>query len=99
MKIKFQMKFMDPVSGKIGEGETIDISANGVGFITKEVLTTKTPLEMWLIIPDHHEPLYTKGRVAWAEETEEGGQQRVGVHLVNQDLLGLARVLWVKQQA
>lgn len=98
LKVKFQLKFMDLASGKEGEAETVDISANGVGFITKEILSVKAPLEMWLVIPDHHEPLYTRGEVAWAESLDGDGTQRVGVHIINQDLLGLARVLWVRQQ-
>jgi hypothetical protein len=55
-------------------------------------------LEIWLIIPDHHAPLYTQGEVVWSYSTPDGDQQRVGVHLKKEDFIGVARALWVKQQ-
>lgn len=97
--VKIQVKFLDLGSGKEGEAETLDISANGVGFVTKENLSTNTALDMWLIIPDNHEPLYTRGEVVWAKPSEDGQQQRVGVRLVKEDFIGLSRTLKFGQQS
>ncbi len=98
INMKIHLKFLDLNKGSEGEADTVDISANGVGFVTREILSTNTPLDMWLIIPDHHEPLYTKGEVIWAKPLEDGQQQRVGVRLAKEDFLGLARTLWMKQE-
>ncbi len=96
---KMPVKFLDPSSGREGKADTIDISANGVGFVTNENLSALTSLEMWLGIPDYREPLYTRGRVVWSEALPETGQQRVGVRLEKAELMGLARVLWLKKRA
>ncbi|MFA5090439.1 MAG: PilZ domain-containing protein [Candidatus Omnitrophota bacterium] len=96
------LKFMDVHTGVEGVGETVDLSANGVGFISAEnkpILSTGVGLEMWLNIPDQHEPLYVKGTVIWTKATPEGKKQRVGVSLEREELLHLARILWVKNKA
>jgi len=98
ISVNFQLKFLDLETGKEGEAQTIDISANGVGFVTKDILRERTPIEMWLIIPDHHEPFYTQGEVVWSSSLGEDGLQRVGVHLEKEDFIGIARALWVKNQ-
>jgi hypothetical protein len=54
---------------------------------------------MWLDIPDQHEPLYTRGEVAWSQTLPDTGQQRLGIRLEKAELMGLARVLWMKQKA
>ncbi len=95
---KMPVKFLDPSSGREGQADTIDISANGVGFITDKNLSVLTPLEMWLGIPDYREPLYTRGEVVWSEALPETGQQRVGVRLEKAELMGLARILWIKRK-
>lgn len=98
ISVSFQLKFLDLNSGKAGEAETVDISANGVGFVTKEILSERTPLEMWLIIPDHHEPFYTQGEVVWSQALNGDDLQRVGVQLRKEDFIGVARALWIKNQ-
>jgi hypothetical protein len=98
MRIEIHLKFLDLTQNLEGEGDTVDISANGVGFVTKESLTTNASIDMWLFIPDHHEPLYTKGEVVWTKPLEYGQEQRVGVRLIKEDCLGLARTLWLKQE-
>ena len=98
ISVEFQLKFLDMSTGKEGEAETVDISANGVGFVTKEILTSNTPIEMWLIIPDHHEPFYTQGEVIWSYPLKGEELNRVGVHLTKEDFIGVARALWIKNQ-
>ena len=97
ISLSVHLKFTDLESGKEGEADTVDVSANGVGFITKDVLSAKAPLDMWLIIPDHHEPLHAQGVVVWCRGMQDGEKKRVGVHLIKEDFIGLARALWVKQ--
>jgi len=95
---KFPLRFLDSTSGREGNADTVDISANGVGLVTAENLMVRTPLEMWLDIPDKHEPLYIRGEVVWSQVFGEAGQQRVGVRLEKAELMGLARVLWIKKR-
>lgn len=80
INIKIPVKFLNPTNGREGKAETVDISANGVGFVTKEILSAQTPLEMWLVIPDNLEPLYTKGEVVWSKVLAGTDQQRVGAY-------------------
>lgn len=104
---KLPVKFLDPTNGREGRADTVDISANGLGFVTggfvnagllaNEKLSSMAPLEIWLDIPDHHEPLYTRGEVVWSQTLPEAGQQRIGVRLEKAELMGLARVLWIKR--
>jgi hypothetical protein len=93
---KMPLRFLNPTNGMEGMADTVDISANGLGLVTNESLSVMTPLEMWLDIPDYREPLYTRGEVTWSKPLPETGQQRVGVRLEKAELMGLARVLWIK---
>ncbi len=93
----FPLRFLDPDSGREGEANTVDISANGLGLVTNDSLAVRTPLEMWMRIPDQHAPLYTRGEVVWSKDSNEPGQKRLGVRLNNAELMGLARVLWLRK--
>lgn len=95
---KFPLRFLDPVNSREGCAETIDISANGIGLVTNEDLSANTRLELWLDIPDQHEPLYTRGEIVWAEATADRTKRHIGVHLEKAELMGLARVLWLKRR-
>ncbi len=99
IKTRLPLRFLDPSSGREGQADTTDISANGLGLVTNESLSVMTPLEMWLGIPDKHEPLYTRGEVVWSEPLPGTGEHRVGVRLEKAELMGLARVLWLKERA
>jgi len=90
--INFPLRFLDPTSGKEGRAEAVDISANGLGLVTKENLTAHTPLEIWLYIPDHHAPLYTRAEVAWSGSLADTAKKRVGVKLGKAELMDLGRV-------
>jgi hypothetical protein len=96
---KMPLRFLNPINGREGMADTVDISANGLGLVTNESLSAMTPLEMWLGIPDQHEPLYTRGQVIWSEPSPSTGDHRVGVRLEKAELMGLARVLWLKERA
>lgn len=96
---RLPVRFLDPSSGREGQADTTDISAHGLGMVTNESLPATTSLEMWLGIPDQHEPLYTRGEVVWSETLPGTGEHRVGVRLEKAELMGLARVLWLKERA
>lgn len=98
IEIRMPLRFLDPASGREGEVETVDISANGVGFITNERLSGRTPLEMWLKIPDQHAPFYTRGEVVWSKDLPHEVRQRVGVRLERVEFMGLGRTLWLKRR-
>lgn len=91
---KFPVKFINLRENKESEALTEDVSAKGIGFTAKEELQLRTPLEMWLNIPDKGEPLYTRGEVVWSRMVEPN-KFRVGVNLEKADLMGLSRVLRV----
>lgn len=88
----FPIKFRDCDRNQEGNGETKDISAQGLGFVTDIALTSGLNLELWLYIPDKHGPLYAKGKVVWS--CMVGAKTyRIGVDLTKVDFLGLARIL------
>jgi len=92
--VSFPVKLLDTSSGQEREVSTCDVSAKGVGVLMNKQLTPGTPLEVWLKIPDHGEPLYTRGTVAWSK-TEKANICRAGIELEKADLMGLSRVLRV----
>lgn len=71
---------------------TCDISARGIGFVTERSLILKTPVEMWLKLPDNQEPLYTRGKVVWSKPLDNETCS-AGVELEKADLIGISRVL------
>jgi hypothetical protein len=89
---KFPIKLINLWENSESEGEADDISAKGIGFSSKEELKPRTPLEMWLNIPDKGEPLYTRGEVVWSRMVEPKNF-KIGVNLEKADLMGLSRIL------
>jgi hypothetical protein len=75
-----------------GQAGVQDISAKGIGFISKEDFRVNSPLEMWIDIPDGCEPLYARGEVVWSKMLAPN-VYRVGVNLERADLMGVSRVL------
>lgn len=94
-KVQYPLRFLEAESGREGIANTRDISARGIGLITREQLTAPTALEMWLRVPDKGEPLYTRGKVAWSKPLSENEYQ-VGINLERPDLMDMARVLRVR---
>ena len=100
IELKIPLKFLDSSSGREGMAETVDISGNGVGivtFVTKEDLVLNTKLELWIEVPDHHDPFYTSGEIVWSQLLSDGALQRVGISLDNIDFIGLARTLEINR--
>jgi len=89
---RLDVRYLDINSGKDGQAVTRDISAKGVGLVTSAALTARTPLELWLDVPDKGEPIYTRGEVAWSTPAA-GGVYHSGISLERADLMGFSRVL------
>ena len=98
IRAKIPLKFLSPTIGVEGEAQTVDISANGVGFETKEELPMNAPIEMWLEIPDHREPVHIMGHVVWSCNMPDKEQKRIGVELEEERLIALARALLFEQK-
>lgn len=90
-KIKLNVKFIDLNKNKAGEAFTHDFCAEGIGLITQEELSPKTPVELWLYIRNHHDPLYLKGEVVWSKPIDFN-TYRVGINLEQTELIGLSRI-------
>ncbi|MDD4980550.1 MAG: PilZ domain-containing protein [Candidatus Omnitrophica bacterium] len=97
IKIKIPLKFLKSGSDTAKEAEAVDISATGIGFITKENIAVKTPLDIWINLPDHHGPIHLTGRVVWSKDLGENGLKRVGIQLGKEKLMELGRV-WLFQE-
>lgn len=95
IKVKLSLKFFNKVTEKEGEGETLDISANGVCFISKESLIPDTPIDIKLNIPEYAEPLSLSGKVAWSKPADAFGNQKIGVaiEMEDEDVVSLGRIL------
>jgi hypothetical protein len=90
--VKLSMRFLDLLADREVQGQALDISAKGVGFVSATELKPLTPLELWLKVPDKGDPLYTRGEVVWSEMVGPN-QFRTGVNLESADLMGISRVL------
>jgi len=90
--VKMAMRFLDLLSNREGQAQSLDISAKGISFVAAAELKPMTPLELWLKIPDKGDPLYTRGEVVWSEMVSPE-QYRMGINLERADLMGMSRVL------
>ena len=89
------MRFSKSGKEKLGEAQTIDISANGIGLISKIKLSPNTPLQMWVNMPDEHEPLFIIGRAIWHKSLGGNKRQwRIGVHFKKEHLMDLSRIYY-----
>jgi len=90
------VRYVNTSANREGAAQTQNISAKGVGLVTKEALPVRDSLELWLEIPDTGEPLYTRGEVVWTKPVAMNEYQ-VGINLEKADLMGLSRVLRMRQ--
>ncbi|MDI6758614.1 MAG: PilZ domain-containing protein [Candidatus Omnitrophota bacterium] len=95
---KLEMRFLDSFSGRQGKAQTTNISADGFGLVTTEKLPKNISLEVWLDIPDQHEPFYSRAEVVWLRPSSHAGNYRAGLRLEKAELMGMARVLWLKKK-
>ena len=92
--VKLPLRFSYPNSDTEGLAQTQDISAVGIGLVTDRELLPRTPLDMWLQIPDKGKPLRIIGEVVWSDMIEPN-KYRVGINLEKAELMEISRVLRV----
>ena len=92
--IRLPIRFLASGVEKECQGQTVDISANGVGLLNREGLTPQTSLELWLELPNGQGIFYTRGEVVWSRFLADEAKQRSGIRLQKAELMGLAPVLW-----
>ncbi|MDI6758463.1 MAG: PilZ domain-containing protein [Candidatus Omnitrophota bacterium] len=98
LKAKITLRFSTP-ENKEDEGESVDISGNGISFLTKEgSLKPNMLLEISLIVHGSSEKIHFKNKIAWIEKVEKKGYQRIGVHLEKERLMKIAYVLQKKKE-
>lgn len=90
-KKKFSARFIG-VDGKETVAQTFDVSAKGLGLITRQRLESQANLEIWLDVPNSTDPLYTRGQVVWTRLAEKEGFHS-GVELEGADLMSISRLL------
>lgn len=91
---RFSLKYINLNSNKEGLGHTNDVCANGLCINVPEELSSHNLLEIWLLLPNRNQPLYTRAEVIWSAMTR-GKNYKVGLKLEKPDLMELSRVLKV----
>jgi len=89
--VSLPVKFIDLDTNREAEAGACDLSAKGVGIVSKEDLMSGDRLELWLNMPDKKEPFYTRGTVVWTEQ-QETGKYRAGISLEKAEFMGLSRM-------
>lgn len=84
--------YLNIYSNKEGMGQTHDISASGIGLVTSRRLRASSILDMWLNVPGHSEPFYTRGEVIWISRIRFN-KYRAGIKLEKPELMAIAQVL------
>lgn len=88
---RLPLNFLNLNSGTEGQAQTRDLSAKGIRLVVDQQLEPKTPLEMWLKIPDKGEPLYLRGEVVWSR-LQGANEYHSGINLEKADLMGISRI-------
>lgn len=83
--------FKDLMIGEKGNAICKDISGSGMGIESSREIKTKTPLELWLDLPDGYEPLHVFGKVVWSSVSSKSW--RTGIVFDRPRLMGLSRIL------
>ncbi|MFH0940470.1 MAG: PilZ domain-containing protein [Candidatus Omnitrophota bacterium] len=85
------VRFKDLKVGEKGGGVCKDIGGGGIGAEFSRELKPRTPLEMWVDLPDGFEPLHLLGKVVWSNQLD--ASCRVGVAFDRPRLMSLSRIL------
>lgn len=88
------VRFLASGWDKESQGQTVDISATGIGLLSEEKFSPQTSLEIWLELPDKQNPFYTRGKVVWSRFLADKAKQHSGIRLEKAELMGLAPILW-----
>jgi len=91
---KMPVRFLESTGTQENTAQTFNISAKGLGLVTKDRIPESSPVEVWLQVPDKGEPVYSRGEVVWSRSTGIN-EYRSGVSLEKADLMGVSRVMRV----
>lgn len=84
-------KMIDLDAGNERVIETCDVSAKGIGAISKDYLKVGNRLKVWINVNDGREPFYTDGWVMWSGQ-QGTGKYRSGILLEKAELMGMSRI-------
>lgn len=90
--MQFPVRYLHAGEKEERAGICLDMSAKGLGVMTNYALEVKTPLELWISVPDQGESLYSRGEVVWSKATGTN-EYRAGINLERADLMGLSRLM------
>jgi len=86
-------RYIDNSTYKEGYLHVYDISAKGMGVTTKEKFKPHTKVELWVSIPSHNTPVYTRGEIIWEKPDEKTKGFRAGISLEKADFMGYPRLI------
>lgn len=93
LPVDLYARYFDSEDNKEGYFCVKDISAKGMGVTTKEKFKPKTRLEMWVSVPGHSMPIYTRGEVIWEKPDYSGKGFRAGITLEKADFMNFPAVI------
>ncbi len=90
--VEMPMRFFCSEAEMSGKGRMLDISANGMGFVTNRRLSVYSHMDVGVSISNSARPFYTTGEVVWVQRIDFDSY-RIGVKLDKPELMGVWRVL------
>ena len=91
LAVTLPVNLMDLDSGKELNAETCDVSAKGIGVVSRDYLKPGDRLKLLLNIKDGREPFFTNGCVMWSLQ-QETGNYRSGILFERAELMGMSRI-------
>ncbi len=89
---KLTIRYRNISSQQWGLLQSQDISAKGIGLVSKAGLPMNTPLELWVPVPGRGESVYSQGKIVWSKAFGFS-TCRSGIKLNRPDLVGLLPIL------
>jgi len=74
-------------------GDSCDVSARGLGVVCDRTLDVGSSVELWVRLRGRRDPFYTRGSIAWAGVSGQGGRRRMGIVFEKAQLMELSAVL------
>ena len=92
LHIRLPLKILENGQDTAIKAQTIDISANGVGFITTTKSIPDMPVEIWLKAPDNS-PIYLTGYIVWSKHiADKNLKWRTGVNIKKTNIIELGKI-------
>ncbi|MCX7927152.1 MAG: PilZ domain-containing protein [Candidatus Omnitrophica bacterium] len=74
------LRLIDTKRIALRRGVCCDISANGLGVITKRVMVRKAIVDIWVMLQENQQPIYRQGTIVWQKKIAPA-QFRIGIKL------------------